>query len=146
MTTKLEFESPEGRLSLPIRDIQFMAYEAGDASYRSTRRFVDRLRSMGLGALAERHARLLAQSKVNIIELKEMRADAEALLVCGQPFMDTITPRLDVLRDTITQTQQELRDSTDRLAALSAACHKALCGIPGYRPPRPGCGADGRLA
>jgi hypothetical protein len=25
----------------------------------------------------------------------------------------------------------------DRLAALSAACHKALCGIPGYRPPVP---------
>jgi hypothetical protein len=134
MSTKLEFQTPEGRLSLSIADAQFMAYEAGETSYRSTRKLVERMQSMGLGALAEHHARLLAQCKVNIMELRETRDDAEAMLVCGEPFEDTISPRLDALRENITRTQLDLRASMDRLAALSAACHKALMEIPGYRP------------
>jgi hypothetical protein len=138
MPTKLEFQTPEGRLSLSIADAQFMAYEAGETSYRSTRRLVERMQSMGLGALAEHHARLLAQCKVNIMELRETRDDAEAMLVCGEPFEDTISPRLDLLRESITRTQLDLRASMDRLAALSASCHKALMQIPGYRPPAGG--------
>jgi hypothetical protein len=135
MSTKLEFESPEGRLSLSIPDAQFMAYEAGEAAMRSPRRLIDRMREMGLSALAEHHARLLAQNKVTVMELREARDDAEALLACGEPFVDTISPRLDVLRDLITRTQTDMRASVERLAALSASCHHALSELPGYRPP-----------
>jgi hypothetical protein len=135
MSTKLEFESPEGRLTLSIADIQFMAYDAGEASLRSPGRLVERMRAMGLGELAERHARLLAQNKVTVIELREARDDAEALLACGEPFVDTITPRLEALREMITRTQKDMRASVDRLAALSASCQQALSQLPGYRPP-----------
>ncbi|WP_277189055.1 hypothetical protein [Caballeronia sp. BR00000012568055] len=135
MSTKLEFESPEGRLSLSIADAQFMAYDAGEACLRSPRRLIERMRAMGLGDLAEHHARLLAQNKVTVMELREARDDAEALLACGEPFVDTISPRLDVLRDLITRTQIDMRESVDRLAALSASCHRALSQLPGYQPP-----------
>jgi hypothetical protein len=134
-SSKLEFESPEGRLSLRIEDIQFMAYEAGETSLRSTRVLVERMRAMGLGWLAENHARLLAQSKVNLMELRETRDDAEAMLYCGDSFEETLSLRLAELRDAITQTQIDLRESMDRLSALSATCHRVLMQIPGYRPP-----------
>jgi hypothetical protein len=120
---------------LSIDDAQFMAYDAGEISMRSPRQLVERMRSMGLGDLAEHHVRLLAQSKVTVMELREAREDAEALLASGQPFEDTITPRLDRLRELITQTQLSMRSSLDRMAAISSACHAGLCAIPGYRPP-----------
>jgi hypothetical protein len=135
MSTKLEFETPEGRLTLSISDTEFLAYDAGDVSMRSMREFVERMRAMGLGVAAERHASLIAQSKVNVMELRETREDAEALLACGESFDDTISPRLAALRDAIVQTQIDLRASMDRMAALSAASHAALKQIRGYRPP-----------
>lgn len=138
MPTKLEFETPEGRLSLSIDDVQFMAYDAGEATLRSMRHFIERLRSMGLGELAESHARLIAQNKLHVIELREARHDAEALLACGaigEAIEDRITPRIEMLREDIAQTHAQLRASVERLAALSAACHEALQQIPGYRPP-----------
>ncbi|WP_244817888.1 hypothetical protein [Caballeronia sp. Lep1P3] len=142
MLTKLEFETPEGRLSLPIDDVQFMAYDAGEVALRSMPQFVCRMRAMGLGEIAETHARLLAQNKVHILELREARDDAQTLLACGaigETMEDTITPRLDVLRESIAQTHAQMRRSVERLAALSAACHHALNQIPGYSPPpRPG--------
>ncbi len=138
MSTKLEFESPEGRLSLSIDDVEFMAYGAGELAMRSMRELVERMRRMGLGAIAEAHARVQAQSKVTIMELREMREDAEAILLLGsqgETIDDTITPRLDALRQTIAQTQVDMRASVDRLAALAVSCHEALMRIPGYRPP-----------
>ncbi|MDR5856299.1 hypothetical protein P9239_21715 [Caballeronia sp. LZ062] len=138
MPTKLEFETPEGRLSLPIDDVEFMAYDAGEATLHSMRHFIERMRAMGLGQLAEAHARLLAQNKLHVIELREARHDAEALLACGaigEAIEDHITPRIDMLRDGIAQTHAQLRASVERLAALSEACHQALHQIPGYRAP-----------
>ncbi|QSN64861.1 hypothetical protein [Caballeronia sp. M1242] len=138
MPTKLEFDTPEGRLSLSIDDVQFMAYDAGDATLRSMRQFIERMRAMGLGAIAESHARLIAQNKLHGIELREARHDAEALLACGaigEAIEDRITPRIEMLREDIAQTHAQLRASVERLAALSSACHEALQQIPGYRPP-----------
>lgn len=136
--TKLEFETPEGRMSLPIRDVQFMAYDAGDLAVTSTRDFVERMRAMGLGEPAETYARLLAQNKVAVIELRETREDAEALLASpeeGAMIASSIMPRLQALRETIARTQAEMRASVERLAAIAAACDHALHQIPGYRPP-----------
>ncbi|MDR5746882.1 hypothetical protein QCE73_27295 [Caballeronia sp. LZ029] len=138
MPTKLEFETPEGRLSLSILDTQFMAYDAGELAYRSTRDFVARMQSMGLGELAQAYARLLAQNKVSVMELHEAREDAQACL--GEEaersvIAEGIMPRLERLRETITQTQVDMRANVERLAALSAACDRALRQIPGYRPP-----------
>lgn len=138
MSTSLEFETPEGRLSLSIADVQFMAYDAAELSMRSTRDLVERMRGMGLGSLAETHARVLAQSNVTIMELREAREDAEAALSMGSDadaIEDTITFRMELLRQSIARTQVEMRANVERLAALSAACHEALCQIPGYRPP-----------
>lgn len=138
MSTKLEFETPEGRLSLSIDDAQFMAYDAGEMVQSAMRQFIDRMRAMGLDELAETHARLVSQNKINIMELREARHDAEALLACGsigEAIEDRITPRLAILRESIAQTHTQLRASVERLAALSAACHHALSQIPGYRPP-----------
>jgi hypothetical protein len=135
MPPKLAFETPEGPMLLSIDDAQFMAYDAGEFSMRSPRELVERMRRMGLGDIAEHHVRLLAQSKVTVMELREAREDAEALLASGEPFEDTITPRLDKLRELITQTQLSMRSSMDRMAAISSACHAGLNAIPGYRPP-----------
>jgi len=138
MPTKLEFETPEGRLSLSILDTQFMAYDAGELAYRSTRDFVARMQSMGLGELAQAYARLLAQNKVSVMELHEAREDAQACL--GEEaersvIAEGIMPRLERLRETIAQTQVDMRANVERLAALSAACDRALRQVPGYRPP-----------
>jgi hypothetical protein len=135
MPPKLAFDTPEGPMLFSIDDAQFMAYDAGEISMRSPRQLVERMRAMGLGDLAEHHVRLLAQSKVTVMELREAREDAEALLASGEPFVDTISPRLDRLRETITQTQLSLRSSMDRMAAISSACHAGLSELPGYRPP-----------
>ncbi|SAK81381.1 hypothetical protein AWB79_05326 [Caballeronia hypogeia] len=138
MPTRLEFSTPEGRMSLSVADAQFMAYDAGELAVKSMREFVQRLRAMGIGQLAETYARLLAQNKVSIMELREVREDAEALLASkeeGETIVNVITPRLDALRETIARTQAEMRESVERLAALSAACEHALHQIPGYRPP-----------
>ncbi|WP_087049665.1 hypothetical protein [Caballeronia ptereochthonis] len=137
-TTRLEFETPEGRMSLPINDVQFMAYDAGELAMQSTRDFVERMRAMGLGELAENHARLLAQNKVSIMELREVREDAEALLERkeeGELIANSITPRLERLREVIARTHVDMRANVARLAALSVACDRALRQIPGYRPP-----------
>ncbi|BBU32846.1 hypothetical protein BTHE68_65800 (plasmid) [Burkholderia sp. THE68] len=138
MPTKLEFTTPEGRIALSISDVQFMAYDAGELALQSTRDFVERMRSMGLGELAERYAGLLAQNKVSVMELREAREDAEMLLGSkdeGGAIAEQIMPRLEALRETITRTQADMRASVERLAALSAACHRALHQVPGYRPP-----------
>ncbi|SAK78436.1 hypothetical protein AWB80_04774 [Caballeronia pedi] len=138
MPTKLEFTTPEGRIALTISDAQFMAYDAGEVALQSTRDFVERMRSMGLGELAERHASLLAQNQVSVMELREAREDAETLLGSEQErgvIAQRLMPRLEALRETITQTQADMRASVERLAALSAACHRALHQVPGYRPP-----------
>jgi hypothetical protein len=135
MPPKLAFDTPEGPMLLSIDDAQFMAYDAGEFSMRSPRELVERMRRMGLGDIAEHHVRLLAQSKVTVMELREAREDAEALLASGEPFEDTITPRLAKLRELITQTQLSMRSSMDRMAAISSACHAGLIAIPGYRPP-----------
>jgi hypothetical protein len=135
MSTKLEFHTPEGNLSISIADAEFMAYDAGEASIDDPRFLVERMRAMGLSELAEHHARLIAQNRVTVMELREAREDAEALLASGEPFEDTITPRLEVMRETITRTQLAMRASINRMAALSAACHQALSELPGYRPP-----------
>jgi hypothetical protein len=138
MPTKLEFATPEGRISLSINDVQFMAYDAGELALQCTRDFVERMRSIGFGDLAETYARLQAQNKVSVMELREAREDAEALLgskeECGA-ITERIMPRLDELRETITRTQADMRANVERLAALSAACDGALRQIPGYRPP-----------
>ncbi|MFM0139564.1 hypothetical protein [Caballeronia grimmiae] len=139
MRTKLEFESPEGRLSLHIDDVQFMAYDAAETAMKSMYKFVERMRDMGLGGLAETHARVCAQNCVNVMELREAHDDAQTLLACGavgDAMADTITPRLDILREDIARTHRQMRESVDRLAALSAACHQALSQIPGYTPPK----------
>ncbi|SAL56454.1 hypothetical protein AWB71_03029 [Caballeronia peredens] len=138
MPTRLEFQTPEGRMSLPIRDVQFMAYDAGELAMRSMRDFVERMHMIGFGDLAEDYARQLAQNKVSIMELREAREDAEALLASKEEcrvIADSISPRLEQLREVITRTQVEMRASIERLAALSAACDRALRQIPGYRPP-----------
>jgi len=44
-------------------------------------------------------------------------------------------PRLEEIRETIARTQLDMRANVERLAALSAACDRALRQIPGYRPP-----------
>ncbi|SPB17846.1 hypothetical protein NOV72_05049 [Caballeronia novacaledonica] len=137
MPTKLEFATPEGRLSLSILDVQFMAYDAGELAYRSTRDFVARMQSMGLGEMAENYARSLAQNKVSVMELNEAREDAQACLGREAEYREIaegIMPRLEKLREIITQTQLDMRANVDRLAALSAACDQALRQIPGYRP------------
>jgi hypothetical protein len=135
---KLEFQTPEGRLSLSIFDAQFMAYDAGELAYRSTRDFVARMQSMGLGELAEAYARLLAQNKVSVMELHEAREDAQACIgrdaECAV-IAEGIMPRVERIRETIAQTQVDMRANVERLAALSAACDHALRQIPGYRPP-----------
>ena len=139
MPMKLEFETPEGRLSLRVDDIQFVAYDAAETSMRSMYTFVERMRDMGLGGLAETHARLLAQNRVNVMELREAHDDAQTLLACGavgDAMDDTVLPRLAILRENIGETHRQMRASVDRLAALSAACHRALSQIPGYRPPK----------
>jgi hypothetical protein len=129
MPTKLEFQTPEGRLSLSIFDAQFMAYDAGELAYRSTRDF---------GELAEAYARLLAQNKVSVMELHEAREDAQACIgrdaECAV-IAEGIMPRVERIRETIAQTQVDMRANVERLAALSAACDHALRQIPGYRPP-----------
>ncbi|SAL59732.1 hypothetical protein AWB74_02922 [Caballeronia arvi] len=138
MPTKLEFATPEGRISLSIDDAQFMAYDAGELALRSMRDFVERMRSMGLGGLAESYARLQAQNAVSLMELREAREDAEALLTRKEEcdvIADRLMPRLEALRETVTQTQTQMRESVERLAALSAACDCALHQVPGYRPP-----------
>jgi hypothetical protein len=135
MPTKLEFDTPEGRLSMSIADAHFMAYDAGDMSMQSPRVLVERMRAMGLSDMAEDHARLLAQNKLTVIELREVRADAEALIASGESLIDTITPRLDELRDVIAQTQEAMYASVERMSALAVACQQALCQIPGYMPP-----------
>ncbi|SAL32057.1 hypothetical protein AWB73_02826 [Caballeronia turbans] len=138
MPTKLEFATPEGRLSLSILDAQFMAYDAGELAYRSTRDFVARMQSMGLGELAQTYARLLAQNKVSVMELHEAREDAQACLEQkdeGGVIAERILPRLEEIRETIARTQLDMRANVERLAALSAACDRALRQIPGYRPP-----------
>ncbi|WP_321795437.1 hypothetical protein [Caballeronia sp. J97] len=138
MPTKLEFATPEGRIALSIADVQFMAYDAGELAMISTRTFVERMRSMGLGELAETYARLVAQNKVAMMELREAREDAEALLGSEEEsaaIAKRIMPRLEVLRETISRTQADMRANVDRLAALSVACDRALHQIPGYRPP-----------
>lgn len=139
MHTKLEFETPEGRLSLHIDDVQFMAYDAAETAMKSMYTFVERMRDMGLGALAETHARVFAQNRVNVMELREAHDDAQTLLACGaigDAMADTIQPRLEILRENIAQTHRQMRTSVNRLAALSAACHEALSQIPGYTPPK----------
>ncbi|SAK50021.1 hypothetical protein AWB76_01405 [Caballeronia temeraria] len=138
MPTKLEFATPEGRISLSIADAQFMAYDAGELAMHSTRDFVERMRSIGLGELAENYARLLAENRVSVMELREAREDAEALLGSeeeGGAIVERIMPRLEALRESITRTQAEMRKSVERLAGVSAACDRALHQIPGYRPP-----------
>jgi hypothetical protein len=138
MPTKLEFATPEGRMSLSIDDVQFMAYDAGELAMRSIRDFVERMRSMGLGELAETYARLQAQNKVTLMDLREAREDAEALLTRkdeADVIVERLMPRIEALRETVTKTQMEMRESVERLAALSAACDHALHQIPGYRPP-----------
>jgi hypothetical protein len=138
MPTKLEFATPEGRLSLSINDVQFMAYDAGELAMRSTREFVERMRSIGFGELAETYARLLAQNKVSVMELREAREEAQASMdnrnECVQ-VAERIMPRLEQLRETISRTQVEMRANVERMSALSAACDRALRQIPGYRPP-----------
>src|SRR5690348_4190486 len=98
MPTKLEFATPEGRLSLSINDVQFMAYDAGELAMRSTRDFVERMRSIGFGELAETYARLLAQNKVSVMELREAREEAQASMdnrdECVQ-VAERIMPRLE---------------------------------------------------
>lgn len=141
MPTKLEFETPEGRISLSITDAHFMAYDAGELAMRSMREFVERMRTMGFGELAEDYARALAQTNVSIMELREAREDAEACL--GQEeeikvIAESIAPRLEALRETIEQTRVEMRASVERLAAFSEACDRALRQIPGYLPPARG--------
>jgi|GEM_PF-7126735 len=114
MPTKLEFTTPEGRIALSISDVQFMAYDAGELALQSTRDFVERMRSMGLGELAERYAGLLAQNKVSVMELREAREDAEMLLGSkdeGGAIAEQIMPRLEALRETITRTQADMRAS-----------------------------------
>ncbi|BAN28091.1 hypothetical protein [Caballeronia insecticola] len=138
MPTRLEFDTPEGRTSLPINDVQFMAYDAGELAMESMRAFVERMRLIGFGDLAEHYARQLAQNAVSIMELREAREDAEALVARKEEctvIADSISPRLEHLRQVITRTHVEMRESVDRLAALSAACDHALRQIPGYRPP-----------
>jgi hypothetical protein len=138
MPTRLDFDTPEGRLSLPLDDVQFMAYDAGELAMSSIRDFVGRMRSMGLSELGETYARLIAQNKVSVMELRETREEAEALMASekeGEAILDTIMPRLDAMREVIARTHVELRASVDRIAALSAACDHALQQIPGYRPP-----------
>lgn len=138
MPTRLEFATPEGRISLPIDDVQFMAYDAGELAMHSTRDFVERMQSMGLGELAESYARFQAQNAVSLMELREAREDAEALLTRKEEcdvIADRLMPRLEALRETVAQTQAGMRENMERLAALSAACDYALHQIPGYRPP-----------
>jgi hypothetical protein len=105
---------------------------------RSTRDFVERMQSIGFDELAQTYARLLAQNKVSVMELREAREDAEAWLANREEdsvIADRIMPRLDELRETITRTQADMRENVERLAALAAACDCALRQIPGYRPP-----------
>ncbi|SAK52176.1 hypothetical protein AWB77_01377 [Caballeronia fortuita] len=138
MPTKLEFSTPEGRISLSIDDVQFMAYDAGELAMKSTRDFVGRMRAMGLGELAETYARLIAQYKVSELELREAREEAEALLGSKEEsgtIEKRIMPRLEAVRETIARTQIDLRENVERMAALSAACDYPLHQIPGYRPP-----------
>src|SRR5689334_7596360 len=100
MLTRLEFETPEGRMTLTIHDVQFMAYDAGELAMQSMRDFVGRMRVMGLGELAEDYARQLAQNKVSIMELREAREDAEALLQRkeeSEVIANSIAPRLEQL-------------------------------------------------
>lgn len=54
MPIKLEFETPEGRLSLRVDDAQFVAYDAAETSMRSMYTFVERMRDMGLGGSPKR--------------------------------------------------------------------------------------------
>ena len=138
MPTRLEFGTPEGRISLSIEDAQFMAYDAGELAMRSMRDFVERMQSMGFGELAETYARLHAQSAVSLMELREAREDAEALLAREDEcdvIAERLMPRIEALRETIAHTQAGMRESVERLAALSAACDCALHQVPGYRPP-----------
>jgi hypothetical protein len=138
MPIKLEFATPEGRISLSIDDAQFVAYDAGELAMHSTRDFVERMESMGLGELAQTYARLQAQTEVSVMELREAREDAEAWLGKKEEssvIAEQIMPRVEALRETIARTQADLRENIERLAALSAACDCALHQVPGYQPP-----------